>query len=158
MRHSQSTPHSMVQPWGRSSSFTASKTVCSFCFWPISDCVTSATFSFLPDSFSVKNTKDMTGLTTEDGTAAGSVGILKALWSSMLDGKLMFQVAASHQITSGAPVRRNSPPPGLWLWSALPPAHCWSSQSEPGDTHFNRLCCCAGRVSDIQKHDQHNLV
>lgn len=55
----------------------------------------------------------MTGLTTEDGTAAGSVGILKALWSSMLDGKLMFQVAASHQITSGAPVHRNSPPPGL---------------------------------------------
>lgn len=137
--HSQSTLHSMVQPWGCSSSFTASKTVCSFCFWPISDCVTSATFSFLPDSFSVQNSKDMIGLLTQDRTAAGSGGILRGLWLSTLDGKLTFQVAASHQITSGAPVRHNSPLPGPWLWSALPPVHCWSSRSEPGDTHFQSL-------------------
>ena len=45
----------MVQPWGCSISLTDSKTVCSFCFWPISDWVTSATFSFLPDNFSVNN-------------------------------------------------------------------------------------------------------
>lgn len=33
-------------------SLMRSKTVCSFCFWAISDWVTSATFSFSPSSFS----------------------------------------------------------------------------------------------------------
>lgn len=48
----------MVQPWGFRSSLTASKTVWSFCFCPISDWVTSATFSFLPDNFSVNEKKE----------------------------------------------------------------------------------------------------
>lgn len=69
-----------------------------------------------------------------------SAGILRGQWSSMLGGKLMLQLPHSHQITSGAPVRRNNPPPGLWLWSALPPVHCWSSRSGPGDTHSNGSC------------------
>lgn len=58
----------MDQPWGLSSSLTASSTVWSFCFWPISDWVTSATFSFLPDSFSVNNRREKAHLCQTDGT------------------------------------------------------------------------------------------
>lgn len=52
--HSQSTFQRSGQPWGRSRSCTASRTVCNFCFCPISDCVTSATFSLQCPSFSVE--------------------------------------------------------------------------------------------------------
>lgn len=52
--HSQSTFQRSGQPWGRSRSCTASRTVCNFCFCPISDCVTSATFSLQCASFSVE--------------------------------------------------------------------------------------------------------
>ena len=48
----QSTVHWSGRLWGRRSSCTASSTVCSFCFCPISDWVTSATFSLQSASFS----------------------------------------------------------------------------------------------------------
>ena len=40
----------------------------------------------------------------------------------------------SHQITFEALVHHSNPPPGLWLWSGLPPTRCWSSRPGPGQT------------------------
>lgn len=46
-------------------SLMRSNTVCSFCFWAISDWVTSATFSFSPSSFSGEQDSDK-GLVLQD--------------------------------------------------------------------------------------------
>lgn len=52
MHNSQSTFHLMLLGGSLRVSLIFSSTVCSFCFWAISDCVTSATLSFSHSSFS----------------------------------------------------------------------------------------------------------
>lgn len=55
--HLQSTFQRIFLVESLSESLIRSKTVCSFCFWAISDCVTSATLSFSPSSFSESHHK-----------------------------------------------------------------------------------------------------